>query len=146
MELPLTGGCICGSVRYAITAASLSVYACHCTDCQRITSSAFSIGVVVPASAFRSTSSGPQTAPGGLRLNSNGDKCGIAADELTVLPSKAGCPAGSRPSGEAPEQGPLRGGVQQPASGTRVPFDAYLPLQGVDSEVRISQITHGTVS
>jgi hypothetical protein len=66
MKLPLTGGCICGSVRYQITAALLSVYACHCTDCQRVTSSAFSIGVVGPASAFRSNGSDPQTAPGGV--------------------------------------------------------------------------------
>ena len=66
MKLPLTGGCICGSVRYEITAAPLSVYACHCIDCRRVTSSAFSIGVVVPASAFRSTGSDPRTAPGGV--------------------------------------------------------------------------------
>jgi hypothetical protein len=47
MKLPLTGGCICGGIRYEITQAPVAVYACHCTDCQRITSSAFSIGVVV---------------------------------------------------------------------------------------------------
>jgi hypothetical protein len=29
------------------------VYTCHCTDCQQITSSAFSMALVLPAEAFR---------------------------------------------------------------------------------------------
>ena len=66
MKLPLTGGCVCGSVRYEVTAEPISVYACHCTDCQRITSSAFSIGVVVPDEAFRLTGNDPRSAPGGV--------------------------------------------------------------------------------
>ena len=66
MKLPLTGGCVCGSVRYEITAEPFMVYACHCTDCQRITSSAFSIGVVVSDEAFRSTGTDPRSAPGGI--------------------------------------------------------------------------------
>lgn len=39
--LPLTGGCQCGQVRYAIKAAPYVFYLCHCTECQRHTSSAF---------------------------------------------------------------------------------------------------------
>lgn len=66
MELPLTGGCICGAVRYEVTQAPIIVYACHCTDCQRITSSAFSIGVVVPDEAFRRTGKEARSAPGGV--------------------------------------------------------------------------------
>jgi hypothetical protein len=31
-----------------ITQAPVIVYTCHCTDCQRITSSAFSLGMVIP--------------------------------------------------------------------------------------------------
>jgi hypothetical protein len=48
MELPQTGGCQCGAVRYEITQAPIMVYTCHCTDCQRMTSSAFSLGCVLP--------------------------------------------------------------------------------------------------
>ena len=55
MKLPQTGGCQCGSIRYEITEAPQLVYTCHCTDCQRLTSSAFSIGVVVSDRAFRSS-------------------------------------------------------------------------------------------
>ena len=53
MNLPQTGGCQCGKIRYEITEAPQSVYACHCRDCQRLTSSAFSMGVVVPETAFK---------------------------------------------------------------------------------------------
>jgi hypothetical protein len=53
MKLPQTGGCQCGKVRYAITEEPQSVYTCHCTACQRLTSSAFSMGLVVAETAFR---------------------------------------------------------------------------------------------
>ena len=42
MKLPQTGGCQCGALRYEVTQAPHMIYACHCTDCQRMTSSAFS--------------------------------------------------------------------------------------------------------
>jgi hypothetical protein len=52
MQLPQTGGCQCGKIRYEITEAPQLVYTCHCTDCQRLTSSAFSIGIVVAETAL----------------------------------------------------------------------------------------------
>ena len=60
MQLPLTGGCQCGKVRYEITLEPNLVYACHCTDCQHITSSAFSLGVALPETAFRLTAGEPR--------------------------------------------------------------------------------------
>ena len=66
MKLPLTGGCICGAARYEITQVPLRVYACHCTDCQRATVSAFSIGVAVLGEAFRVLGKELQAAPGGV--------------------------------------------------------------------------------
>ena len=53
MKLPQTGGCQCGALRYEITQAPIMVYTCHCTDCQRMTSSAFSLGCVLPDGALR---------------------------------------------------------------------------------------------
>jgi len=46
--MALTGGCICGKVRYEIKDDPLFVHACHCTDCQRFSGSAFVVllGVV----------------------------------------------------------------------------------------------------
>jgi hypothetical protein len=53
MKLPQTGGCQCGKVRYEITEEPQLVYTCHCLDCQRLTSSAFSLGIVVPENGLR---------------------------------------------------------------------------------------------
>jgi hypothetical protein len=50
MKLPQTGGCQCGKIRCEITEIPQLVYTCHC---QRLTSSAFSMGIVVAESAFR---------------------------------------------------------------------------------------------
>lgn len=47
-KLPLTGGCACGALRYEVSAAPLMVYNCHCTNCQRMSGSAFS----TPATIF----------------------------------------------------------------------------------------------
>ncbi|MGH7059437.1 MAG: GFA family protein [Stellaceae bacterium] len=60
MELPLTGGCLCGKVRYEISEAPRQVYACHCRDCQRLTSSAFSMAMNVPDAAFHLTGAEPR--------------------------------------------------------------------------------------
>jgi hypothetical protein len=34
-ELPLTGGCLCGAVRYEVSEPLVSASYCHCTRCQR---------------------------------------------------------------------------------------------------------------
>jgi hypothetical protein len=44
----LTGGCLCGAVRYTTTATPLMTFVCHCRSCQRFTGSAFGAVVVVP--------------------------------------------------------------------------------------------------
>jgi len=42
-----SGGCQCGAVRYAIAAERLTVYACHCRECQKQSASAFGLSVPV---------------------------------------------------------------------------------------------------
>ena len=44
----LLGGCLCGDVRYRLRGDPLALYACHCTDCQRQTGSAFGLSLIVP--------------------------------------------------------------------------------------------------
>ena len=61
MRLPQAGGCQCGECRYEITKAPIVVYTCHCTACQILTSSAFSMAVLVEDSAFKTT--GPDLRP-----------------------------------------------------------------------------------
>jgi hypothetical protein len=50
-ELPLTGGCMCGRVRFEVTEPLVAAGYCHCTRCQRRTGAAASaFGRVVPGS------------------------------------------------------------------------------------------------
>ena len=50
---PLTGGCLCGGVRYEIDAPPLSASYCHCTRCQRRTGTAASAQARVAAGSLR---------------------------------------------------------------------------------------------
>lgn len=38
---PCEGGCVCGSVRYRLLEDPLELHVCHCTDCQRLSGTAF---------------------------------------------------------------------------------------------------------
>lgn len=51
-KLPREGACRCGRVRIRLSAPSLLTSACHCTGCQRMTASAFSLTMSVPGSGF----------------------------------------------------------------------------------------------
>ncbi|MDB5453168.1 MAG: putative glutathione-dependent formaldehyde-activating enzyme, partial [Caulobacteraceae bacterium] len=55
LKLPAEGGCRCGQVRLRITAPPLLTMACHCTGCQRMSSSAFSLSAAIPESRFEVT-------------------------------------------------------------------------------------------
>src|SRR6185312_7890938 len=41
MNLPMTGGCLCGAVRYEITQPPKRMGICHCRSCQRATGSSY---------------------------------------------------------------------------------------------------------
>ncbi len=60
MKLPLTGGCQCGASRYEVNEAPVLTYTCHCTDCQHIPGSAFSLAFTVRDRAFRLTKGEPR--------------------------------------------------------------------------------------
>jgi hypothetical protein len=45
----ISGGCLCGAMRYECSAQPLGTAICHCTHCQKVSGSAFSVNVVVPA-------------------------------------------------------------------------------------------------
>jgi hypothetical protein len=50
-DLPLTGGCLCGGVRFEVSEPLVSAGYCHCTRCQRRSGTAASIsGRIVPGS------------------------------------------------------------------------------------------------
>ncbi len=55
MNLPITGGCVCGAVRYESSAEPLLMVKCHCRDCQQTTGGPYVPAVVFPFAAFRVT-------------------------------------------------------------------------------------------
>jgi hypothetical protein len=44
----ISGGCLCGAVRYECSAEPMATVICHCTHCQKVSGSAFSVNVVAP--------------------------------------------------------------------------------------------------
>jgi hypothetical protein len=59
MNAPFEGGCLCGAVRYRLTAMPYYVYFCHCRDCQRESGSPFVTDMNLDRAAVRIT--GPLT-------------------------------------------------------------------------------------
>ena len=52
-DLPLTGGCACGAVRFEVTAPLVSANYCHCTRCQRRSGTAASANARSEQGSFR---------------------------------------------------------------------------------------------
>ena len=52
MKVPMEGGCRCAETRIRITRAPMMATACHCTGCQTMSASAFSLTLMVPADGF----------------------------------------------------------------------------------------------
>ena len=57
--LPYEGICRCERVRFTVSAAPVITMACHCTGCQKMSSSAFSLSALIPASGFTVTQGCP---------------------------------------------------------------------------------------
>lgn len=58
-HLPLEGSCRCGQIHIRITKPPLMTAACHCRGCQKMSSSAYSLTVMVPADALEITQGEP---------------------------------------------------------------------------------------
>lgn len=58
-QLPWAGGCRCGQTRIRITAAPLLAMACHCSGCQSMSASAFSLSLAIPSPGFEVTAGVP---------------------------------------------------------------------------------------
>lgn len=50
--LPIEGSCRCGKLRFRVTQAPMITMACHCTGCQKMSASAFSLSVAIPENGF----------------------------------------------------------------------------------------------
>ena len=53
------GGCYCGAIRYEFSGEPITCYACHCTDCQTRSGSAFSLSCIVPVDSLKITQGEP---------------------------------------------------------------------------------------
>lgn len=51
MTYPIEGSCQCGGVTYRLLQPPVKVVACHCKECQKLSTSAFSITALVSADA-----------------------------------------------------------------------------------------------
>lgn len=58
-KLPWTAGCRCERVRLRLTAPPLLTMACHCTGCQRMSASAYSLSIAIPTEGFAVTEGEP---------------------------------------------------------------------------------------
>lgn len=63
--VPKEGSCRCGAVRVRVSAPPFMTAACHCEGCRKMSASAFSLTMMVPAAAFEVISG--ETVPGGVR-------------------------------------------------------------------------------
>lgn len=49
----MNGSCLCGGVTYSSEAEPILTGLCHCRTCQKLTSSAFSVNVAMPANSVK---------------------------------------------------------------------------------------------
>jgi hypothetical protein len=57
-HVPITGGCLCGAVRYESKKPPMHGYICHCTMCRRNVGGIFGATLRFPGSAFKLTKGG----------------------------------------------------------------------------------------
>ncbi len=60
MTTPLTGGCLCGAIRYAVNVPVSGLRACHCTDCQKTSGTGSSVNAVIQGKDFAITRGKPK--------------------------------------------------------------------------------------
>jgi hypothetical protein len=110
MGAPYQGHCLCGAIRYRVNEEPLTFYACHCTDCQRRTGTAFALSMVVRRQAVEAlqgeTSPYTATLPDGrTKAGRMCAKCGTRLwGEPVKRPNLAVIQAGTleQPTGLAP--------------------------------------------
>jgi hypothetical protein len=78
------GGCRCGGVRFAVHGAPILTFACHCTGCQRMTGSAYSLSSLYPAERFEVLEG--DTVLGGLKGPSKQHFCPSCMSWLFTVP------------------------------------------------------------
>lgn len=109
----ITGGCMCGTVRYRITGQPVAMYHCHCATCRAASGASFVTNVAVNAGDLQivqgsETLRGYQSSPGKFRY----------------FCAQCGSPIYSH-SGASPEYVSVRSGTLADDPGIRPSFHAY---------------------
>jgi hypothetical protein len=73
-DYSIQGGCLCGAVRFALTAPPSSSGYCHCTRCQRRTGTSFSASAFIEPSSLRWLA-GEELIKGWLPPEDGAEKC-----------------------------------------------------------------------
>ena len=77
MVKTIEGGCLCGAVRYTVTADALESSFCHCRQCQQSAGAPVSAWVNFPRRAFSYSSGAPATfASSGRAVREHCSDCG----------------------------------------------------------------------
>jgi hypothetical protein len=80
----IEGQCRCGQVRFTVASAPLITMACHCSGCQLMTGSAFSLSSLYAAEMFEVTAGEPVL--GGLRGGTRHHFCPACMSWLFTQP------------------------------------------------------------
>jgi len=82
--MKIDGGCHCGAITYEAEVDPEKTSICHCTDCQKLTGTAFRVSVRVPEENYRITKGAPKVY---VKTGSSGAKraqgfCGECGSHL----------------------------------------------------------------
>lgn len=83
-KLPWSAHCRCERIELRITEAPIITMACHCKGCQRMSASAFSLSILVPASGFAVVTGEPVI--GGLHGDSQHFHCDYCKSWMFTRP------------------------------------------------------------
>src|SRR3954466_13775626 len=61
ITMKVTGSCHCGQITYEAEVNPVTVRICHCTDCQKLTGTAYRAGIASLPGTFRLLSGTPKT-------------------------------------------------------------------------------------
>jgi len=80
MQIPISGGCACGSIRYTGAQAPVAMINCHCRDCQLSSGAPFASGIVVMTADLQVSGTpkahAVRASSGGLATRSFCPECG----------------------------------------------------------------------
>lgn len=87
---PKAGGCACGRIRYDLVSDPITLYACHCTDCQTETGASFTLSMFVTRDSVVPTHGEPHlreyTLPDGRERRSY--RCPVCDVTLWCVPRR----------------------------------------------------------